>query len=425
MGEITLPLKVGTVGGTLEANRAAALGLALSGVQSAQELACLMAAVGLAQNFAALRALVTSGIQEGHMRLHARSVAATVGVPDELFSEVVDKLVASGEVKTWKAREILQECRSETVMNPHGMAAAKVILLGEHAVVYGKHALALPVPNAFSARIDEADDGILISIPAWRFRRRIDLHGKDGVDAIVAAVIRELGIAADGYDIHMNAAVPRGMGLGSSAAFAVALVRAFDTLLELGLDDNRVNAIAFECEKITHGMPSGVDNTLATFGVPMLFQNDGSLTIRNVELDSYPPLLVAWGANPGNTRHQVAGVRARWAAQPEQFGALFERIDDIVLQGAAALEAGDLGRLGALMNINHGILNAIGVSTPELELMVGIARQSGATGAKLTGAGGGGSIVALCPGVVEEVSSALRAAGFHTITLTGGQDTAK
>jgi hydroxymethylglutaryl-CoA reductase len=143
VGEICIPLKVGSVGGNLDANRGAALGLALCGVESATELAELMAAVGLAQNFAALHALATSGIQQGHMKLHARSVASSAGVPDELFDEVVDELISGGEIKAWKAQQIVAEKRGvESEIAPDGIAAGKVILLGEHAVVYGKHALA-------------------------------------------------------------------------------------------------------------------------------------------------------------------------------------------------------------------------------------------------------------------------------------------
>jgi len=419
LGEIVVPLKLGTVGGTLKANPAAELGLALTGVESATELACLMAATGLAQNFAALRALATSGIQEGHMRLHARSVAATAEVPQEHFETVVEKLVASGDIKFWKAQEILAGIEATDLFadRPVSRASGKVILLGEHAVVYGKHALALPVRDAVSAYVERIPEGLTLSIAEWQFSRSIDTQSSDSVDAAIATVLTELDLPADGFAIHMSSRLPRGMGLGSSAAFAVAIVRAFDELMRLGLEDERVNAIAFECEKLAHGTPSGVDNTLATCGQAMLFCNDGRLQIKTLELDSSPPLVVAWGAESGETKQQVAAVRKRHDAAPELFDGLFDRIDEITLQGADALQDADYEKLGMLMNVCHGVLNAIGVSTPELERMVAIARSSGATGAKLTGAGGGGSIVALCPGRTVEVERALQAAGFSTIRL--------
>ncbi|NNF40361.1 MAG: hydroxymethylglutaryl-CoA reductase, degradative, partial [Woeseiaceae bacterium] len=113
LGELAVPLKLGTVGGTLRSNPSAALGLDLTGAQSASELALLMAAVGLAQNFAALRALVGSGIQRGHMKLHARSVVAAAGTPDERFDEVVSRVISSGHIKDWKAREVLDELQQK------------------------------------------------------------------------------------------------------------------------------------------------------------------------------------------------------------------------------------------------------------------------------------------------------------------------
>ena len=149
VGDIEIPLKVGTVGGNLGANPGAALGLELCGVSSSTELAELMAAVGLAQNFAALRALVTSGIQEGHMKLHARSVASSADVPEEIFDDVVDELIDSGDIKVWKAREIAERRKAAVAGDePDGAAAGKVILLGEHAVVYGRPAIAIPVWQA-------------------------------------------------------------------------------------------------------------------------------------------------------------------------------------------------------------------------------------------------------------------------------------
>ena len=116
----------------------------------------------------------------------------------------------------------------------------------------------------------------------------------------------------------------------------------------------------------------------------------------------------------------VAGVRARREQAPEPFDAVFDQMDRLSREGADYLRAGAWNELGAAMNICHGLLNAIGVSTPNLERMVMLARQSGAAGAKLTGAGGGGSIVALCPGCLDEVRDALQQAGYSTLVLAMG-----
>jgi len=418
IGKITMPLKVGTVGGNLEVNVGASFGLRVTGVTTAVELAELMAAVGLAQNFAALRVLATSGIQQGHMKLHARSVASSASVPDELFDDVVSELVDSGDIKVWKAAEILAKKQShDAVEGQAGTAAGKVILLGEHAVVYGKHALALPIADAVAVDLSASDSSSTISIPAWGISQEISAQDDKGIGASIALIQREFGIADAHFSIRVHSRLPRAMGLGSSAAFAVAIARAFNTELALGLDDSKINAVAFQCEKIAHGTPSGIDNTIATFGEPMLFRNVGSLEFETLTLVETPPIVVACSGSPGLTREQVAAVRRRYDQCSAHYDAIFDEIDALSRAGAEALATCDYAELGMYMNICHGLLNAIEVSTAELDGMVAIARAAGAVGAKMTGGGGGGSVVALCPATHGEVSSAFRAAGFETITL--------
>jgi hydroxymethylglutaryl-CoA reductase len=132
-------------------------------------------------------------------------------------------------------------------------------------------------------------------------------------------------------------------------------------------------------------------------------------------------LVVAFSHEPGSTFEQVAGVRQRQEKNPAVFAALFDQIDALSLAGAEALQAKRYDVLGSLMNICHGLLNAIEVSTPDLESMVAIARENGAAGAKLTGAGGGGSIVALCPGKEDEVRAALQRSGYRTLPYIKSQ----
>ena len=171
IGEINIPMKVGTVGGSLETNPSVRINHRLLGSPNAPELAGIMAAVGLAQNFAALRALSTDGIQQNHMNLHARSVAGTAEVPESLFETVVEALIESGEIKVWKAREIANNL-SHNVTDPghaeRSSACGKVILLGEHAVVYGRPALALPIPLAVEAHVQKGGDGINVVIPRFQ-----------------------------------------------------------------------------------------------------------------------------------------------------------------------------------------------------------------------------------------------------------------
>lgn len=426
-GKLEMPLKVGIVGGSLRANPAVETAFALLGVESATELAQVMGAVGLAQNLAALRALVTHGIQKGHMRLHARSVAASVGTPPEHFERLVKRLVASGEIKPRKARQLLQElvagdfsaAGSDERMPVHGTASGKVILLGEHAVVYGRHALALPIEHAVEVSLDETDapsrpEFADAGVPSSAASRVAD-HLRE----LLEFVQRRLDLADRHFRLRVRSRIPPAMGLGSSAAVAVAIVRAFDRVLALELSDAAVNALAFDCEKLAHGSPSGIDNTLATYGRPILFRKDAAGLPQTLELAGPVPLVVAASSARGITREQVAGVAVRFGRTRDRYNGIFDEMDAISIDGAKALTAGDYVALGALMNICHGLLNALEVSTPELERMVQVARSAGAAGAKLTGAGGGGSIVALCPGKVDVVQRALQAAGYRIVRMAG------
>lgn len=420
LGEIEIPLKTGIVGASSALNPAVAIGLAVAAPASAQQLSAMMAAVGLAQNFSALRALVTSGIQKGHMKLHARGIVASIGTPDDRFDEVVEKLVASGEVKNWKAQEILDALSADDIRSDanSSVAAGKVILFGEHAVVYGRHALALPISGAVHASIVAANDATTLHVRGWGLKQVIDKSRAQGIDAAIALIIDRLDAHNGEFDITVNSRLPRGMGLGSSAAIAVAITRAFGKFLQIELDDERVNAIAFECEKLAHGTPSGIDNTLATYGQAMLFRNKGALEMQPLALAEEPPLLIALSDVTGCTHAQVEGVGLRYQQNSSQFDALFDQIDDLSQQGAALLPAREYVECGRLMNICHGLLNAIQVSTPDLERMIALARSSGAAGAKLTGAGGGGAMVALCPGNCDVVRDALQQAGYRTLRLS-------
>ena len=433
-GEICLPVKPGIVGGSLRSNPAAVIGLQLANVESASELAELMAAVGLAQNFAAIKALATDGIQKGHMRLHARSVAASVNTPDRFFDQVVAGLVTGGEVKQWKARELLQELQqSESAGRAvHasgdnvgvGVAAAKVILLGEHAVVYDKHAIALPLPEAVTARTRETDEDVQISIPEWNIEQRIAVgdNAEGDVAEAMALILQRLNVHDRGFHIDVRTTVPVAMGLGSSAALVVAVIRSLNELLRLDVDDQEINNIAFDCEKLAHGTPSGIDNTLAVYGRPILFCKSASPMFTALSPARFPPLVIASSKSRGSTLEQVAGVRKRYEANTQIYTSIFDDIDQLSLAGAAALQQGDYVTLGSVMNVCQGLLNAIQVSTPDLEAMVDIARNSGAIGAKLTGGGGGGAIVALCPGATDEVAGALRSAGYSIVQTISDSD---
>jgi hydroxymethylglutaryl-CoA reductase len=435
-GRIELPMKVGTVGGPLESNPGVAMNLRLLGVESATELAELMAAVGLAQNFAALRALATDGIQAGHMTLHARSVVKAAGVPAGLFDEVLERVLQSGQIKVWKAQEILAELqpppaasgtatrRSAPRAEAMGVGYGKIILLGEHAVVHGRHAIACPVPLTIRCQVEDGDHGVELIIPRWGVEYQLakPREQRRSFEQAAGAILDKLGLGHKQIRIEVFPDVPRGVGLGGSAALAVAIVRALDIHFRLGLSDAEVNELAFLSEQNAHGSPSGIDNTLATYGRPLVYRRGAPPLVEPLNIPQPLPIVVGMTGNEGLTARTVANVAEARQRNPRLYEKIFDDIDALVLQAVAAIQDNHVETLGDLMNVNQGLLNALQVSTPELERLIDVAREAGALGAKLTGGGGGGAMIALCAGDTVPVQSALERAGFRTLAFhLGGQ----
>jgi hydroxymethylglutaryl-CoA reductase len=433
-GEIDIPIKVGIVGAPAESNPTVALNLRLLGVESATELAEVMASVGLAQNFAAIRALATEGIQRGHMTLHARSVVTAAGASEEIFDEVLDRLVQSGHIKVWKAQEIIREIESakdkgkspplaRSKEDSMGVGYGKVVILGEHSVVYGRHAIAAPVPLVIKAMVEDCDQGIHLIIPRWGIEYELAANAAErrSFERPAGVMLDELGLGGRAMRIEVFPEVPRSMGLGGSAAMAVAIVRALDKHFKLGLSDEEVNRLAFESEKVAHGNPSGLDNTLACYAKPLVYRPGDPPLVELLNIREPIPAVIGITGYEGLTAKTVGRVRDSWKQDRQLYERIFDQIDALVLRGVQAIQDSDVKLLGELMNICHGMLNALQVSTPELEQLVDIARENGALGAKLTGGGGGGSIISVCePGQQQRIVDAIRSAGYQAMAVDLG-----
>src|SRR5699024_1406701 len=179
--------------------------------------------------------------------------------------------------------------------------------------------------------------------------------------------------------------------------------------------EREISDLAYDCEKIAHDTPSGIDNTLATFGQPILYsKTQAAARIRELKPARSIPLVIGLSGVQTLTAQTVARVRDAWQRNPVRYNAIFEQIGRLADAGAKALEAGDLAELGDLMNIDQGLLNALQVSSPEIEELVQIARRNGALGAKLTGGGGGGAMIAVTePEQTTAIAGAIRRAGYQ------------
>jgi mevalonate kinase len=200
----------------------------------------------------------------------------------------------------------------------------------------------------------------------------------------------------------------------------VAIIRALSEFLGRRLPTERVSALAYEVEKLHHGTPSGIDNTVIAYARPVYFvrRQDGNL-IGTFQVAKPFPIVIADSGVPSPTAITVGEVRRAWQAEPDRYQGLFSTVGGIVQAARAAIESGAVESLGPLMDKNHALLCEIGVSSPELERLVQAARQAGALGAKLSGGGRGGNLIALVtPEIIGTVAQALRQAGAAGIIIT-------
>ena len=283
--------------------------------------------------------------------------------------------------------------------NAHG----KVILLGEHSVVYGHPALAGALADGVT--VDATPGRGVLRIPQWS----CVIDPAIDVDATLArayAAIRERA-NRPAIDLVLTFNLPTGAGLGSSAAMAVAVGRA------LGLDGDALADAAMASETVIHGKPSGLDHTVSMAGGFGLFTRAGGLTsLRAAPLS----LTIGHTGKARDTKGRVARVAELVNERGDEVRQRFAAIESLVARGADAVARGSYGELGAAMNENQRHLEALEVSCPEIERMCGIARDAGAFGAKLTGGGGGGCVIAV--GNDTAVADAWRHAGFVTFTAT-------
>ncbi|MCS6914631.1 MAG: mevalonate kinase [Myxococcales bacterium] len=299
-----------------------------------------------------------------------------------------------------------------------GSACGKVILLGEHAVVYGHPALCGALRDG--VQIEAVPGSGILSVPAWGLRVSA-VKASDGSDLARAygAVLASLGIppSALHHDLVVRFSIPTGAGLGSSAALSVALARALGAILQIPLTPDQVARAAQAAEEVFHGRCSGLDHTVAQQGGFGLFRRpDGLVPLKAPPL----PLCIGLTGRPRDTRGRVARVAELYRDRPVETRTLFRRIEELVEAAARAVTSGDLRALGTAMDENQVLLGQLEVSCPEIDQMCQLARSAGAWGAKLTGGGGGGCVIALSPGAEAAVHTAWRRAGFTSFDATIG-----
>lgn len=302
-------------------------------------------------------------------------------------------------------------------------APGKIILFGEHAVVYGKPAVAAPVTEVQARAVVTAEPRapagqIVVQAPAIGLEAVWDeLPEGDPLKTAIRLTLAEVGRErSPACKVRISSTIAVAAGMGSGAAVSVALIRAFSAFLGLPLPDERVSALAFEVEKLHHGTPSGIDNTVITYARPVYFVRGE--TVQVLQLPKSFRLVIADTGISSPTAAAVGDVRHGWQSDPRRYNALFDRVGEIGDRARKSIETGHPEALGGLMDANHVLLQEMGVSCAELDALVDAARRAGALGAKLSGSGRGGNMIALVGEDPRPVAAALASNGAVRVIET-------
>lgn len=277
-------------------------------------------------------------------------------------------------------------------------APGKIILLGEHAVVYGRPAIAVPVWEVTAeAAIAQNERGCGCTIIAHDFEREIQLSNAPEDEPLALAARKTfalVGLTAEpDWTIGLRSTIPIASGLGSGAAVSAAIIRAICHQLNVNIDDATISQLIYECETLHHGTPSGIDNTVIAHGMPVWFiKGEPPVPFKQ---DKPFKIVIGDSGIMAPTKESVGDVRLGWLHEPEKYERLFDAIEHLVKEGRECIASGDLKLLGEIFDRNHTLLQQLSVSHPLLDVMVQAARDAGAFGAKLSGGGRGGNMIAL------------------------------
>jgi mevalonate kinase len=321
----------------------------------------------------------------------------------------------------------------------HGKASApaKIILFGEHFVVYGSPAILAAINKRVYVdsytTIDEEDKIVIRSDigVAGRYSNDGGFNALEGgmkskavLDPIYNAIKQVLLLRSKkkkkkiGIEVCISSKVPPGIGLGSSAASCVATVAAVASLFQKNPSRQRVCELAIKSESLIHRRTSGADCYVSTYGGLMQYYSK-SKSFKNIEAKGLLSLVVASTGVKHSTSELVAGVKAFKDTNKMLFESLAKQASDICLQAGAAIESGKLDKIGALMNENQILLQQIGISHDKVHDIIDICSKAGAIGTKITGAGGGGAVIALAESKHEstKIASRVKAAGYQSFEV--------
>jgi len=306
----------------------------------------------------------------------------------------------------------------------HGIGFGKAILFNEHFVVYGIPSIVSAIGNYTIAKVEPYEksgfnlDDKRLATPKYKE----DKLSQQTESFNLMFKKMGLDLSKNGVKITLEGNLVAASGIGASAASCVAVARALADSYELDLSDEQINEIAYEGEKGYHGTPSGVDNTASTYGGLIWFQKGEKNVIDRISLLNPVEIVIGNTGKVTDTKAAVDGVKQRKEKNLKKYQEIFDRAENIAYLAKRAIQDRAYTNLGKLMNENHKLLQQIEVSSRELDFLVSIARDAGALGAKLTGGGLGGNMLALTLGkeLQNKVATAIEKEGFQTVKTVIG-----
>ena len=301
-----------------------------------------------------------------------------------------------------------------------GYGYGKVILFGEHFVVYGLPGIASAISDYTVAKVEEGENGLTLidNRPAVDGYKKTK-QGEISREFELILNFMKIDVNKTPLKITLSGNLECASGIGASAALASSAARALSKHFDLGLNDDQINEVAYEGEKGSAGTPSGIDNTCSTYGGMLIFEKDLSGGPNKIQRITSSPLEIIM-ANTGitqETKEVVEDVKKEKDRDPEKFEKIFNDYKKIFDEAVTSLEQGDTKKIGELMNRNQELLRQITVSCPEIEEIISIAKTNGALGAKLTGTGRGGLVICLSPNkeTSETIAKAIEEKGFAVL----------
>tara|TARA_B100000029_G_scaffold516607_1_gene631654 strand:- start:224 stop:1159 length:936 start_codon:yes stop_codon:yes gene_type:complete len=293
-------------------------------------------------------------------------------------------------------------------------ACGKSILLGEHAVVYGQPAIAIPMEDIRAYAWIEENNQRGIEIDALDLNEKIviEKENRHQFAIVINELIQKTQSEKLNFTVKLTSDIPQSVGMGSSAATSAAVCRCVAEYLGIELTAEEESEIVFRAEEIVHGTPSGIDNNVIVYEKPILFVKGEAPKILHSKRDLY--IIIGESGVESSTMEMVKNIREMVNEKPKEFENKFDRIGKLVKEAEQNIQNGNIDEIGMLMNKNQKILREMQLSHPELDNIIEITRRAGALGAKLTGKGGGGNVVAISDKLETQkmIANAIEGAGY-------------